>query len=209
MNRPLFLVAALSIVTLAGCGTSPPLRYHTLVGDATTTGSAGRGAARATVEVLPILMPERVNRDEVVLVGTGQGLDVRENDRWAAPLADEMRQIVDDALWRRLHAADVYAAPVAAAGLPRFRLAARVERLDASPGRAAVVEGSWSLRRLPEGDPALCRARFVVALPATDTVAAVAALAQGSAQLAESVADSVQRLAHGMGDVCGTNDSGS
>lgn len=195
------LVAA--TLALAACGASPPLRYHTLTGAAPAAEVPTRGGAALLVEVLPIAIPERVNREEIVFAGTDRTLELHDSERWAAPLADEFRQAIDDALWRRLRAADIYAAPVpTGGGVPQYRLAVRIERLDVIPGRIAVVEGSWTARMLPQGKSAVCRAGFVATPAATNTEASVAALAEGTARLADAVADSFERLESGAADPC-------
>lgn len=194
--------ALLLTTALAGCGASTPLRYHAL----STSGFAtlAQGSAAVLVEVLPIAVPERINREEIVLTSAGGQLDVRSGDRWAAPLADEMRQLVDDALWRRLHAADVYSAPVtpSANGLAQYRLALRMERLEALPGRQAVAEATWTVRRLPQGQPAICRAGAAEPLAATTPEAAVAGLSKASGRVAEAVAASLERLHLGVANPC-------
>jgi uncharacterized lipoprotein YmbA len=199
----LSLTAALG---LAGCGTSPPPRYHALSGGVQPVEESA-GAAALLVEVLPVAIPERLDRDGVTLDGPPGGtLRLHDTDRWAAPLADEIRQIVDDALWRRLRAADSYRAPIApgaTAGLPLYRLSLRIERFDARPGSRAVVEGSWSARRLPAGAPIACRAAMVVPLPDDGVDAAVAALSQGATRLGAAVAGSLDRLHRGLESPCG------
>lgn len=188
---------------LAGCGASTPLRYHALAPGAAAPGPTG-GAA-LLVEVLPVSVPERLNRDEVVLTTPGGQPDLRAGDRWAAPLADEMRQMVGDALWRRLRAADVYGAPPlpGSAGLPQYRLALRIERLDATPGGQALAEASWTLRRLPQGAQAFCRSGAAETVAGTDTAAAVTALGHAAARVAAAVAVSLDRLNAGAADPCG------
>lgn len=201
---PYRLVLAVALAALlAGCGASTPLRYHALAPGGAAPGPSG-GAA-LLVEVLPVTVPERLNRDEVVLSGPGGQPELRGGDRWAAPLADEMRQMVDDALWRRLRAADVYGAPPlpGSAGMPQYRLALRIERLDATPGGQAVAEASWTLRRLPQGAQAFCRSAAAEPVAAPDTGTAVAALGRVSSRLAAAVAASLERLNVGTADPCG------
>ncbi|CCG41263.1 PqiC family protein [Magnetospirillum molischianum] len=203
-------VGVAALLSLAGCGSSPPPRYHALSGGAVPVDLAGVGSAAMLVELLPPALPERLNRQDLVLSGgDGRPVEVRDGDRWAAPLADEMRQIVADALWRRLRAADTYRAPVAlsASPLPQYRLALRIERFDASPGHQALVEGSWTVRRLPQGGPAVCRAGFVIPLPGTSPDDAVAALADGSTRLARTIAASVERLHRGEADPCAASET--
>lgn len=200
LTAPLALVVALT-----GCGASTPLRYHALATGAADP--APSGGAQVLVEVLPVAVPERVNREEVVLTTAGGALDLRAGERWAAPLADEMRQVVDEALWRRSRAADVYAAPPppssVAGALPQYRLALRLERLDATPGGQAVAEASWTLRRLPQGAQAFCRSGAAETVAGTDTAAAVAALSRAARTIVERMADSLERLNVGTADPCG------
>lgn len=199
--------ALLLLLGLTGCGTSAPVRYHALAGRAVPLDETQASAA-LLVEVLPVAIPERINREEIVLTGKDGRLDIRDGERWAAPLADEFRQAVDDELWRLLRAADTYAAPVApGGGLPQYRLALRVERFDAIPERAAMVEGSWTIRRRPEGQAAVCRAGFVVPV-AAGIGTATAALAEGTRRLAEAVAASLSRLHAGKADPCAVGEGG-
>jgi uncharacterized lipoprotein YmbA len=195
------LGALLLAAALTGCGTSPAPRYHAL---GIVTPAQASGGARLLVEILPVAVPERLNREEMVLTGDAGQLDVRDGDHWAAPLPDEIRQILTDTLWRRLWAADVYQAPVKPTtdGLPQYRLALRVERFEATPGRSAVVEGSWTARKLPLGRLATCRASITVPLPNHTPDAAATALSTGTGQLAGLVADSIGGLDQGGTVVC-------
>ncbi|TWB43919.1 PqiC family protein [Nitrospirillum pindoramense] len=194
--RPLpSLVATAGLaLLLTGCGGSTPIRYHALApqpGEAPVAGSA-----RVLVEVLPVTVPERLNRTQLVLTDAGGRLDVRDDDRWAAPVADEMRLALANALWQRLRATDIYQAPVLPTpnGPPQYRLALRIERFDATPGGSAVVDGSWTMRRLPQGAAFTCRVGFTLPLAAATPDAAATALSSGAARLATAVADSLSRL---------------
>lgn len=195
-------VATLLVAGLAACGASPPMRYHGL--SAAAPGPSSPGSAALLVEVLPVIVPERVNRDEIVLTAADGQLDVRDDDRWAGPLTDEIRQLINDALWQRLRAADSYAAPVALApdGVAQYRLALRIERFDAIPNGQAVVEASWTLRRLPQGRPAICRAGTTESLAGVVPQAAVAALSVAAKRVAAMVAASLDRLHQGSVDLC-------
>ncbi len=192
---------ALVVPLLGGCSASPPVQYHAL---APARSPLPAGSAALLVEVMPVSIPERQNREEMVLTGAGHDVRVLDDDRWAAPLADEIRQMLDDSLWQRLQAADIYRVPMSATpdGVPHYRLALRIERFAADPGRQAAVDASWTVRKLPQGAPAVCRAGFVVPLPDTSPDGAAAALAEGTGRLAEAVAASIGGLEAGASAVC-------
>jgi hypothetical protein len=191
----------LVLLALTACGSSPPVHYYALSSPSHPPAS---GAARMLVELLPVVVPERVNHERVVVGGAGDRLDLRDDDQWAAPLADEIRHVVAEALWQRLRAADVYQAPVASASdrRPQYRLALRIERFDALPGRSAVVEASWTARKVPQGPSSICRAGFAAPLVDATTAAAVAALSDATGRLAEAIADALARLDQGIADSC-------
>jgi len=157
-----------------------------------------------SVEVLPIALPERLTRDEMVVVAASGGIEVRSQDRWVAPLADEMRQILADALWNRAQAADTYRAPLpaSAAGLPQYRLSLRLDHFEAGPDKAVHLDASWSLRRLPDGAAALCRSALREELPDLSSPAIAQGLSQTAARLSAQIAGNLAHLNNGQAVSC-------
>lgn len=198
--RTHLLPVVLASAILGGCSSSPP-HYHGLSSPPVAQVS---GDAQMLVEVLPIAVPERLDREEMVLADEAGHLDVRDGDRWAAPLPDEIRQVLTDVLWRRLRAADIYRAPVgpAAGGPNEYRLALRMERFEAVPGRSAVVEGSWTARRLPQGRATTCRVSVNVPLADPTPRTAAAGLSVATGRLAGLVADSIGHLERDDAPAC-------
>ncbi|CCG09419.1 PqiC family protein [Pararhodospirillum photometricum] len=196
--RP-FLLVSLVVALLGACAESPPRRLHVLAADFPP---ATGGEARVLVELLPVVFPERLNRLDLVLEPSGAPLSVRESERWAAPLPDEMRQILADALWAGLGAQDVYRAPVdpRSTRLPLLRLAVRIERFEA--GDQARVEASWTVRRLPDGPPLACRRLVETPVSAPTADAAVAALGRSAGQIAILLAASLDAFTRGEGGAC-------
>lgn len=195
-SRPRFLLFAASLL-LAGCAGSPPAHYHALT---RPTAPAANGPVRLLVEALPIALPERLNRAEMVTATADGQVEIHDSDRWVAPLSDEVRQIVADALWRRAGAIDMYRAPLpqTANSLPQIRLALRIERFDAIPGQGVQVDASWTARTLPLGESLVCRASVHLDLPGQSLDAVAAGLSDGAARIADSVALSLDGLNHGL-----------
>lgn len=197
--------SVLCLAMLGACGTSPPVRYHALSRPA-SIGTETSGAAQVLVEILPIAVPDGLARANLVLSDGNGRVTVLESDRWLAPVADDMRQVVADSLWRSARAIDTYQAPVPAGStsVPRYRLAIRLERFNAVPGQTAVVAGSWTLRRLPDGAVHVCRWSDTQPLDGQDVGSAADALTKGAHRLADHIGESLRRTLGKHDETCGT-----
>ncbi|KAA0593004.1 putative lipoprotein YmbA [Azospirillum lipoferum] len=196
------LLLALCLALPAGCGTSPPPRYHALSRPDDALPASGQ--ARMLVEILPVAVPEALTRSNLVLTDETGQVTVMEAERWLSPIGDELRQILADGLWRTARASDTYQAPVSgsAVTLPLFRLAVRLDRFEAVPGRAAMIDASWTLRRLPDGPVQGCRWAGRQPVDGRDAAAAAAALSAVSRRLADRIGDSLRHVAAGQGLPC-------
>ncbi|HWW06231.1 PqiC family protein [Collimonas sp.] len=154
MNRPpnlsalsaqLILVAAM----LAGCA-SPEPRYYTLASrpaiGAAAAPAAIQGQEPVLIEVSPVLVPERLNRSNLLLDQGGGRLRLMELDRWSAPLPDELREALSQQLQASLGAVDTYR-QASSGGLPAYRVSVDVVRMDAEPGARASAVINWTVLR--------------------------------------------------------------
>lgn len=205
-----FAALALAAAFSAGCS-SPEPRYYTLASrlDAATPAKP-RLDRPLWIEVMPVSIPEYLNRPQLVLRGsTNDGeIKVMEFVQWSAPLRDELRDALSLHLQTTLGAIDVYKL-ASARGDPTIRVAAEVVRLDAGLGQQAVASISWTVRNLPDGKVIVGNTNAELPVPATvDGV--VAAYRQIVAAAAADIAAAVQSqqrrsTAHGApisGDTC-------
>ncbi|ARP97458.1 PqiC family protein [Bordetella genomosp. 13] len=204
-------MAAALAAALAGCADSPPVRYHTLV--APPQAPAGNGGAVAAanymIEVLPVSVPPQVDQPQLMLRnGTGQ-LTAVYSDRWSAPLADEMRDALSDALTRQLGVPDVRVVkPLGST--PVWRVLVDMQRFESTPGSSAVIEATWRVRRDAQGEAKvaglLCRSRVDVPVSggggaepsaASESDAVVRAHQQAIAQLGSTIASAIRAQGQG------------
>jgi len=97
-------------VLLTACGTTGPTRFYTLAGPvaATATAPASQPARqRLLIEVLPVSVPERLARPQIVVRTDDARVDILEQDRWSAPLNNELRDALASGIANRLGAIDV------------------------------------------------------------------------------------------------------
>jgi uncharacterized lipoprotein YmbA len=130
-----FAIAWLVSVSV-GC-TSAPVRYYTL----TPPPAKALPASQATlaIDVRVVRLPPQLNRSEL-MVRTGlTEVTLLENERWASPLNNEIKDALRLELQRRLSRMT---------GLrPAYTsltLDIDVQHLDAELGRYALLEASWS-----------------------------------------------------------------
>jgi uncharacterized lipoprotein YmbA len=170
----------LAAAVLAGCA-SPEPRYYTLAGsgsasDAAAGSSSARDKEPLMIEVPPVRVPERLNRANLLL-GDGKGaLKMMEQDRWSAPLPDELRDALSQRLQASLGAIDTYYHRDASGAAPLYRVTVEVVRMDAEPGRSAGATINWAVQRFP--DSKVTAGRTQAELPAPGGVDSVVAAYQ-------------------------------
>ncbi|HDR9482932.1 TPA: membrane integrity-associated transporter subunit PqiC [Burkholderia aenigmatica] len=137
-----------AVIALTACA-SNPVHYYTLVSPAATTmataaAATARAAAPLAINVLPIGIPAQLDQQQMVVrSGTGRAV-ILDNERWVAPLGDELRAALSSALVEQLGAHNV-------TGLPRpsnqtvMSIRTQVRRFDAWPGRMAQFEADWAV----------------------------------------------------------------
>jgi uncharacterized lipoprotein YmbA len=180
---------------LLGACASAPMHYYTLIAPA--VGDAARPVAETVpFELLPVSVPAQDDQPQLVIRQGGQGVALLQNERWIAPLADEVRGALSADLTQALGSADVTGLPHGET--PVVRVKVDVRRFDSQPGSYARLDAGWSLRLLGQngGASLSCSSRFDEAVgPGYD------ALVQGHQQalgkLAATVAATARQLVAG------------
>ncbi|HGO6127565.1 TPA: membrane integrity-associated transporter subunit PqiC [Burkholderia cepacia] len=157
-----------AVIALTACA-SNPVHYYTLVSPATSataTATAAHGTAPLAINVLPVGIPAQLDQQQMV-VRSGAGTAViLDNERWIAPLGDELRAALSSALVEQLGARNV-------TGLPRpsnqtvMSIRTQVRRFDAWPGSRAQFEADWvvSVQQDTPGPRISCSTRLDEAAP--------------------------------------------
>ena len=130
-----FAVAWL-VSVCAGC-TSAPVRYYTLTPRPDRTWQASE--TTLPIDVRVVHTPPSLNRAELMVRTGPTEVTLLENERWASPVKDEIKDALRLELQRRL---------VRMTGLghasTKLTLDIDVQHLEAEFGRYALIEASWS-----------------------------------------------------------------
>ena len=119
-----------------GC-TSAPVRYYTLTPSPDKTVSAAQ--TTLAIDVRVIHTPPQLNRSELMVRTGPSEVTLLENEQWASPLSDEIKEAVRLELQRRLGGTTGWHPAFA-----RLTLDIDVQQLEAELGQYALLEASWS-----------------------------------------------------------------
>ena len=205
MKRPVAGTALvlLGAVALAGCASSPPEHFYTLSGGPGPVAAPAPPQALPTpqlyVEVGAVSVPPQVSRNQLVVL-TGSGVDILEQERWAGPLAAEIGQALSLGITGTLGAIDVYHTPYPAQA-PVYRISTSVQRFESAPGQYALIDAVWSVRQLSSGTVLTCRtvARETVG---SGYEALVAGHRLAVARVAAAVSTAIGKMAAGGDAAC-------
>lgn len=164
--RPAFLAScAVLAAVLAGCGTSPAVHFYTLSssaaavsGDAApaaaapSSGPSGGPTIGQSVGLGPITLPDVVDRPQFVLRTGPNQVVIADEHRWAEPLKSEIPRVIAENLSQILGVKQVWSYPQTAAETAEVRVFVNVQRFESTPGDAAMIDASWTVRR-GEGAP--------------------------------------------------------
>jgi uncharacterized protein len=119
-----------------GC-TSAPVRYYTLTPPPDKTLPASE--TTLVIDVRVVHTPPQLNRAELMVRTGPTEVTLLENERWASPVKDEIKDALRLELQRRLgRMAELRPA------LTKLTLDIDVQHLEAELGRYALLEASWS-----------------------------------------------------------------
>ncbi len=194
-------LAGIGALALSACA-SVPLHYYTLVTPAAEVPGAVPGTASALpFELLPVSLPAQVDQPQLVVRDGAQGMLLLNGERWIAPLGEELRSALAADLTRTLHSRDVTGLP--ANDQPRLRIKLDVRRFDSQPGNYALIDGTWSMRRVNDAHAGAVTCTSSVREPVGP---GYAALVQGHqraiAALAAQMAASARALSAGRSAAC-------
>jgi uncharacterized protein len=119
-----------------GC-TSAPVRYYTLTPPPDKTLPAS--ATTLTIDVRVVHIPPQLNRAELMVRAGPTEVMLLENERWASPVNDEIKDALRLELMRRLGRMTGLRP-----AFSKLTLDVDVQHLEAQFGRYALLEASWS-----------------------------------------------------------------
>jgi uncharacterized lipoprotein YmbA len=143
MNRTVRYIITFCFLIIAGCGSSPGVRYYALetIGDRVAQDDEGS----PIIAVGAFRMPEYLNRSQMVSRGPGAEIIVDEFNRWAEPLDDAIHRVLASNLDVLLESVVVVAYPPSAVLNIDYRLTGRIDRFNSGQDGLVVLDVQWGI----------------------------------------------------------------
>jgi uncharacterized lipoprotein YmbA len=193
-------ILGLFTMVLCGCASSPPSRFYILssLKSPAPAKPAVSAAPAVVVAVGPVVIPDYLDKPEIVTRFGRNELKVNEFHRWAGDLESILSRTVIENLSVLLPAdrfSVVRWSPGMQGTLPiTYRLTMDVLRFDVTPGDAAFFESGWMVYG-KEKEPLLIRKSFItVPVKGTEYNEMVADMSTAVADFSREISDVINLM---------------
>jgi uncharacterized lipoprotein YmbA len=143
-----FILAAM----LTACATpTNNVRFYSLANASSTKSPTEKAPSTAPViaiEVLPVSVPERLKRPQLVITSKNTAqLKILEQDRWPSSFNDELQDAFVSGLSQQLNAIDISRGG-RVANQPTYRIAIVLQQFIATPGDQVQANFGWTITSL-------------------------------------------------------------
>jgi uncharacterized lipoprotein YmbA len=195
------LLALLIILGSLGCSVLPKSSAKSDFFLLTALEPAPTAATAAAPSILlgPVVLPEYLDRPELVTRLASNQLRVEELEQWAEPLRDSFPRILTQNLATLLGSGRVQRLSRTEPSRPDLVVSVEVRRFEKTSGGTVELTAHWTIRD-GEGDTERLRreTRLSYAAAGKNTQAAVASMSYALATLSREIAGGVQRVARGQ-----------
>ena len=185
-------IALLLVTTLAGCGTSEPVRTSYVMGsDPRPQPVQSSLLGKPVVEVRPALLPDYLDTTDIITRKADGSVVASRTGRWGERLSVGMTQALALSLVARLP--DLAGTSTRPENAPWRQVLVDVETFGVGPDGRSVLTAVWSVRA-GRGDVVIAKQRTTLVEPvsAPDDAALVAAMSREADSLAALIAISVR-----------------
>jgi len=203
-GRTCIVVLGLSMALLSACfGTSPQSRFYSLnsLSSPEPTPRATSVSNGAIIAVGPVVIPDYLDRPEI-MTSTGQNeMQVNEYRRWAETLDSNLSRTIVENLSELLPAEHYTVIPSLLAiqtKVPvKYRVMVDVTRFDAAPGGTVILEADWSVYGMDKETPVMHKSNISQPVSGTDFADVVAVMSKTIEELSRDIAATVTDIDKG------------
>jgi uncharacterized lipoprotein YmbA len=182
------------MLVVAGCGSTAPSRLYLLHGVPSTPVTEARANGELSLGIGPVVMPEYLDRPQIVTQTGGHEIRVAEFDRWGEPLKESFTRVLAGNLSIMVGTDRIAFFPWKGGGSIDYRVTMDVTRFDGELAGNVTLEARWVLIA-GEGDRVVTVKHSTLSTPVADVggyEGLVAAQSQLLAQLSREIAQAIR-----------------
>jgi uncharacterized lipoprotein YmbA len=162
LYRPIHVAIMICWLALAGClgGPSGPTNFYMLspLSPSQAGTSAATAEGRIRIGLATVVVPEYLNRNEIVFNLDNTVYQLAEFNQWAEPLNDNLTRVLAENLTNLLHEDSIDVFLASDSSIPAdYRLEVDVLRLDGNLGGQVVLISQWALLETEQDNLILMR----------------------------------------------------
>ncbi len=191
-----FIVVLVCIMLLTSCGSTPTVRHYQLSAGREIGAGAGKGISEDKIIGLgPILLPEYLNRPQIVTRASQNRLVFADGHRWAEPLVDNLPRVLLENLSFLFGTDRILPYPWPRSRRIDCQVIVQVLQFETGADGMARLEAIWSVMA-GDGKVLLPERRSSIANPTRgpDHEALVAALSETLAELSREISAGLRPL---------------
>ena len=200
MGRPFkpltFIVSLVGLLLLASCGSSTPSRFYVLT--PLTAGKPTPAPHGLAIGVGPVVIPQYLDRPQLVTRSSDNRLDVGETDQWGGRLSDNITRVLAENLSGLLQTDRISIYPWTDATAVGIQVTADIVEFERDAGGTVTLSAFWNITDVANAKILVTRRSTItkdVGAKGTDSYdATIAAMSSALADLSQEIADQIRVL---------------
>jgi uncharacterized lipoprotein YmbA len=140
-----FLRLIILSLLLIACTSAPPTNFYVLEAQNVAGDVDGEKVNPRIIGIGPLSLPALLERKQIVTRSSENAIRIAEFHQWAAPLHDNMIEVISLNLSRMQSRHVIRTYPWSAYGAINYRVIIDIDRFDSQPGGAIVLEARWAI----------------------------------------------------------------
>ncbi len=206
MKKIFSLLQVLSVgllsVTLVACTiTSPSVSFYTVTSldESGTIRSSAKRVYPLAIRVMPVEIPDYLDRPEIITRKGRNTVELAEFDRWAGSFKETVTAVLAENLGLLLDSDLVYGQLPLDIREVDYRVAMTIIRLDSQLGDQVRLKAKWTVSPVRNKAPAVTQvSTFIVWLTDDDYETLAAGISQALEQVSRKIAEKIISLSSGQ-----------
>ncbi len=149
------IATVMGLAALSACA-SPPAHFYTLGTDGEPTRESVTVSPAFWMDMHVVKVPVSVARSQIVVQDDAARVRILEDERWASPLADEIRNALLAVATRQVGGPNTHQ-PGHAEDARTYQVSVDVRRFESWPGSHALIDVTWSVSKSNDSRTLTCR----------------------------------------------------